>query len=58
MMIIMDMKMLCTESKLKISHLDIIWETMERAQNELQTLCSVIDSLTYYLDLVNLKKLK
>eukprot|EP01084_Bolivina_argentea_P320328 555774_1 len=52
------LKFICTESKLKISHLDIIWEAMERAaqkqddvENELQTLCSVIDSLTYYLDL-------
>ena len=51
------LKFICTESTLKIDHLDIIWEAMERAakkqddvENELQTLCTVIDGLTFYLD--------
>ena len=51
------LKFISTESKLKIEHLDVVWSAIDRAaskvddvENELQTLCSVIDSLTFYLD--------
>merc|ERR1719162_1386358 len=51
------LKFICNESKLKLSHLDVIWAAIERAaakqddvENELQTLCEVVDSLSFWLE--------
>ncbi|ETO34402.1 ubiquitin domain-containing protein, partial [Reticulomyxa filosa] len=50
------LKFICLESVLTVNHLAIIWSALERAakksddvENELQTLCKVVDDIAYHL---------